>query len=1037
MAKLVLDFEKSDGTKMQITDDDIVSVSSLSQSASDTSTINYGSIASTGSIDIQDKWNKLEDMVLDGDIPASNANIDLIINNNVLQSHISSDSSFDNSSNELNITLTNKIDEWDTLKYKGYIYPNESRTLYQILEDVLINLGYTQSQIKHSTSSQIVYTGVDSNGNKTTNVGPVSEYLENIRVEYPSIEYGKTYRQIINEICVVAQLRCFIDDENNLKFISGRPLVSELDTPIEIPLSVVLDDITGDLFIKNKYDGVEIDETSVNDNVDIETVLYTWKDKDEKFDSNTTSDSDEKTTSSLGISIYSYVKVTATYYTGTIKLKKKSGDNLEQVLSVLDGVDSNGNPRIKYNVNYTHNTGGVNVVSTGEQFFIIPNYTSSYEGSGSLATYSSISTSVGSTISASVNDETNLKIIKFTSDDDYYYATFKVLVGYTKINGSYTQTPYQLSGSSESFEPKSVEVSVYGNKRTITFNNSSASTENISEAKTVANIQSSSLLQDKTTFDGKIKMSEIIKHNILSDYENGTRSLSFRTVCSDLYDSEGNKVVDFKNGEVVQNGNLIYLNGDNSKIYTIYSRDFIYDGSPEVELMAELNKILYYYGLYKNGSMVSGWDELLKTGKITTSRETLTGKLVITGESIESGDGDKLIVKNNVKTISSSSFQDSILSEIVLPDSVTSIGSYAFSGSNISKIKLPNKITSIIGGTFNNCKNLSEINFNNITSVTNYAFSGAGVDSDKDILDLSNLTSIGSYSFGNGCNMVKNAILNSVSSLSSYAFHQNSKIESANLELSSLNSLSEYAFSECTNLKYIILPDPFSGSIGSATFKDCSSMNHIYIPRTTSDIRGSSPMSKFGSFYGCKNLTIYTDMENRFDISNATISNQYNCHATKSNNIIIMYNDSNGGQHSVDVFTATLEGGQSYCFGCDSDASFKIVAVIDGVEQADSPTFGANMKGYGSFYISKSSKVTLRLYGDSSHYSGDIQRFGNIIFTTGYPDSAKNYKVLMNWDSWWNVYDITEENDFTYTYKGVNVKYGYTLDQYKSEVGID
>ena len=711
MAKLVLDFEKSDGTKMQITDDDIMSVSSLSQSASDTSTINYGSIASTGSIDIQDKWNKLEDMVLDGEIPASNASIDLIINNNVLQSHISSDSSFDNASNELNITLTNKIDEWDTLKYKGYIYPNESRTLYQILEDVLINLGYTQSQIKHSTSSQIVYTGVDSNGNKTTNVGTVSEYLENIIVEYPSIEYGKTYREVINEICVVAQLRCFIDDENNLKFISGRPLVSELDTPIEIPLSVVLDDITGDLFVKNKYDGVEIDETNVNDNVDIETVLYTWKDKDEKFNSNTTSDSDEKTTSSLGVSIYSYVKVTATYYTGTIKLKKKSGDNLEQVLSVLDGVDSNGNPRIKYNVNYTHKTGGVNVVSTGEQFFIIPNYTSSYEGSGSLATYSSISTAVGSTISASVNDETNLKTIKFTSDDDYYYVTFKVLVGYTKINGSYTQTPYQLSGSSESFEPKSVEVSVYGNKRTITFNNSSASTENISEAKTVASIQSSSLLQDKTTFDGKIKMSEIIKHNILSDYENGTRSLSFRTVCSDLYDSEGNKVVDFKNGEVLQNGNLVYLKGDNSKIYTVYSREFIYDGSPETALMVESNKIMPYYGAYNNeGVLLYSWDELVKTGYIIVENGSIVNNTII----LLTTDVEKLIIKNNIKSIADgtsekSAFRYSTFDEFVFPESLKSIGSYAFNEAFIKRINFTDKVTDIGEYAFNNCKNVTEL----------------------------------------------------------------------------------------------------------------------------------------------------------------------------------------------------------------------------------------------------------------------------------------------------------------------------------------
>jgi len=240
MAKLVLDFEKSDGTKMQITDDDIMSVNSLSQSTSDSSTINYGSIASTGSIIIQDKWNQLEEMVLNGDIPASNAKIDLVVNDNVLQSHISSDSSFDDSSNELNITLTNRMGSWDELKYDGYPYPNESRTLYEILSSVLSSLGYTQSQIENSTSTQIVYTGANDDGSKTTNIGLVSDYLKKIKVEYPVIQYGKTYRQVIDDICIVAQLRCFIDDENNLKFISGRPLVSELDAPINIPLLICI-----------------------------------------------------------------------------------------------------------------------------------------------------------------------------------------------------------------------------------------------------------------------------------------------------------------------------------------------------------------------------------------------------------------------------------------------------------------------------------------------------------------------------------------------------------------------------------------------------------------------------------------------------------------------------------------------------------------------------------------------------------------------------------------------------------------------------
>lgn len=1028
MAKLVLDFEKSDETKMQITDDDIMSVNSISQSTSDSSTINYGCIASTGSITIQDKWNQLEEMVLNEDIPASNANIDIIVNDNVLQSHISSYSSFDNTSNELNIQLTNKIGEWDTLKYKGYAYPDESRTLYQILEDVLGSLGYTQSQIEHSTSNQIVYTGVDNSGNKTTNVGSVAEYLKNIKVEYPSIEYGKTYRQVIDEICIVAQLRCFIDDDNNLKFISGRPLISELDTPIEIPLSVVLDDISGDLFVKNKYDDVEIDEVSVGDNVDIETVLYTWKDKDNEFQSNTTSDSDEKTTSASGVSIYSYVKVTATYYTGTIKFKKKSGDNLQQILSVLDGVDSSGNPRIKYNVNYIHKSGGVNVVSTGEQFFITPNYTSSYEGSGSLATYSTISTAVGSTISASLNDETNLKTIKITSDEDYYYTTFKVLVGYTKINGSYSQTPYTLSGSSESYEPKSIEVSLYGNKRTITFSNTSASGD-LSNAKTVASVQQSSLLQDKTTFNGKIKMSEIIKHNILSDYENGTRSLSFRTVCSDLYDSEGNKVVDFKNGEVLQNGNLVYLKNDNLNIYTVYSREFIYDGSPETALMVESNKIIYYYGLYKSGNMVSGWGELIKTGKLNVSNG------IITSSAIESADGDKLLVKNTITGIGSNAFAGSKIDEIELPDSVTSIGSGAFKGSWIYKFKFPSKITTISSYMFAECPYLYDIDVRKITQISSYAFQKVGHGINTIWFDLYNITYIGSYAFSE---MNSEAVFDfgpNLSTISSYAFYKNTRLKEIRLDnCSKLNAISDATFNGCTELETFVLPSSFKGPINSNAFKGCSNLKNIYLNSNISDVYGSMSMYQNGSFYGCSNLTVYTNIINKFNINSVSFGTKSGCSVSASNRVITMTTSADNQNPYFDILTTTLTSGD-WTISCSSltGDEFAIGVIINGSVYAKS---NSSVKVILPLYINQSSvSATIRIYGREGSNYLDKQCFSDIIVTDGYKDDDKN--KICKWQEGWSIYNVADGSDGQKVFKAFNVRYGYTLDQYKSEAGID
>lgn len=944
MAKLVLDFEKSDGTKMQITDDDIMSVNSLSQSTSDSSTINYGSIASTGSITIQDKWNQLEEMVLNGDIPASNAKIDLVVNDNVLQSHISSDSSFDDSLNELNITLTNKIGAWDELKYDGYPYPNESRTLYEVLSSVLSSLGYTQSQIEHSTSTQIVYTGANDDGSKTTNTGSVSDYLKKIKLEYPVIEYGKTYRQVIDEICVVAQLRCFIDDENNLKFISGRPLVSELDTPIEIPLSVVLDDITGDLFIKNKYDSVEITENQVNDELQYNEKLFTTSpipstparfEMLSSFHYSSPNVSynmsvDTSGISLLGIARYKKVAVSLTaikgyYLSGSFTIPINTENNLHQVKEVYNRVfNSDGNPH--FNLRCLKQQGSCSCMVKPSTKDIISNFNLSLPDNMNYGTeffgYPSQEVSytynagglfeVGATSNTKNIDSSYINITK-NDEAGVYVIKYNILVGQdiAKMGGAYTITASELeddvsnitiNGLCERYVPVSVEISVFGVKRIISF--SSNSGQSLEEQKsTTAVVQSSSLLQDKTTFDGKVKMSEIIKHNILSDYENGTKNISLKTVCYDLYNSDGEKSVNFKNGEVLQNGNLVYLKGDNSKIYSIYSRDFIYDGSPETSLMIESTKIVPYYGLYNNDLMVYNWNDLLKTGKIIVVDSE------ITSQSIEESDGDKIVIKNGITTLTDSLFNESsAIKEVVLP--------------------------------------------------------------------------------------------------------------------SSLKKISSSAFRMCSNLTHINIPTNLE-RIDSYAFTNCTSMNSIYVPSTVSGVNG---VIGGAPFLGCSNLTIYTNIENKFDINsfNTTGAYTYNCNIAETNNALYMTSTSTRNNPYADILTLTLDAGD-WTYSCGSSDLFAIVAVVNGVEQ-DIEWVNARNKSVHNLHLSESSSVTIRIYGNKTMTQS--QAFMDVILTKG--KSTDSINSICNWDYGWSVY-----YSMAIPMKNIPVKYGYSLDQYKSEVGVD
>ena len=827
MAKLVLDFEKSDGTKMQITDDDIMSVNSLSQITSDSSTINYGSIASTGSITIQDKWNQLEEMVLNGDIPASNAKIDLVVNDNVLQSHISSDSSFDDSSNELNITLTNRIGAWDELKYNGYIYPDESRTLFEILSDVLKSLGYTDYQISNATSTQIIYTGANDDGSKTTNIGSVEEYLKKISVEYPSIEYGKTYRQVIDDICTVSQLRCFIDDDDNLKFVSARPLASELDSPIDIPSSVILDDITGDLFIKNKYDSVEINETSVI--VDDNGYIFS-SDEITLLDSNNNYIAEN---SGVNESKYTFLRYDMEYSGYTRVSFDFDLTNTDKRINIYNSDDI----RIKLNLktnNYTYVVRNVSLAGLKSE---------------------TISTGYGSVIDIltpvlSFDGVTRPSVVMKTNGT---LLSFDIYLPNGGLSGAFPEGSYPYSYI------QSLTVDIL--KTTLTFTNSNSVIDNAYESKTKAIIKNNELLQDKTTFDGKIKMSEIIKHNILSDYENGTRNLSLKIVCSDLYNSNGEKSVDFKNGEVLQSGNLVYLKGDDSKIYTVYSRDFIYDGSPETALMVESNKILPYYGAYNEGGLLLySWDELLKTGYIIVENGSIIDENIVSLTT----DVNKLIIKNNIKSIAdgtseNSAFRYSYFKQIILPSSLKSIGSYAFNNSAMRNINIPDETTDIGEYAFNNCDDATELTIGeSVTTIGKGAFYNCSKiktinynSTDCSNFSVNNKTF---YRVGRDTSGVTVNISNNVKRLPENLFSSVDSVSSNNPYITSVNflgdskctSISQSAFAGCSGLTTITIPNSISTIYGGA-FYGCSGLTTITIPESVDHIG-------YFAFYGCSNL---------------------------------------------------------------------------------------------------------------------------------------------------------------------------------------
>lgn len=119
----------------------IDSVESLSQTTSDPSSIQYGVLANSGSANLRDIDGELKDLIVDEVIPNSNVPVELFVNGNKVQCHITTDSDYVEEDKILKLNLENRLKFLDTLKFQGAPY-QEYQSAYSLLSYILSGLGY-------------------------------------------------------------------------------------------------------------------------------------------------------------------------------------------------------------------------------------------------------------------------------------------------------------------------------------------------------------------------------------------------------------------------------------------------------------------------------------------------------------------------------------------------------------------------------------------------------------------------------------------------------------------------------------------------------------------------------------------------------------------------------------------------------------------------------------------------------------------------------------------------------------------------------
>lgn len=506
------------------------SVESLSQSTGQPKDIFYGVVPSTGNVEIIDIKGDIETMVRNGLIANSNVDVVLSANGKQVQTHISSDNEYRTTtgSKVLTMQLDNSLSNWNNINYVGYRLSNQM-SLYNIVLEVLSTL-YAILDIEEM-------------------IEDVKEYLQSIIVDHPYIQ-GGTLRDAIDKICTIAQLNVFQNDDGKIKFVSSRPTLNSDTQIISIPKRNQHQPLDADLIVKNKFGSVNVksnkttlEDKSLNNRTskyfDYETLSQNFQGydmviNDENINPNlivlrnkVPSENNPTTTISGSFWYYYIAKYEVSYDTLDLKILRDFSPKISKQVTALFPPSSGmktlyfaDETLTPYNANYTDDeiisewlvstNNGIRIKSGTPNFGF--KVRKNEDGSFTLFYVSLLYT---------------------TSKDVAYVGTNENIITaiYNEINID--------------FKAPQITQSVYS-----PLNNADVT------------IEANELLQDTTKMGGE-EISTIIANNILLDYQNGIINGTMSVNCLDYYDINGNRVKNWANGEILQVGDIVRVDGDN------------------------------------------------------------------------------------------------------------------------------------------------------------------------------------------------------------------------------------------------------------------------------------------------------------------------------------------------------------------------------------------------------------------------------------------------------------------------------------------
>lgn len=588
MADIVIKTKLLDNTEITWDKRWIKSLQTNVQSTSDPSAIQYGAIDSSGSATIIDIDGSIYQNIINGNLKKDNLDIQIYLNGKQVRNHIVTDSNYDKNTNILSLTLQGLFYKLAQEDYAG-VSLNVNKTAYELTSKVLSDFGYTIQQIHNALSNNIVV------GDYT--MESIENYLKSIVIPYSFIKRDGKKIDAINEICKLAQLQAFEDDDGNIKFVSARPSFSKTRETINvINANCQYSPFDSAIILKNKIasvgyksnnsyiSGKKNDVIPINtyDQTDAFTAVSIDGDT-RQFYSGLLSDYQQnlayETTKENGFHIFGnypisggdntdkdralvckytfdtnkYILDDSTYsYTNPVYEGKKSifipvttSENNNVIAFAPNIQFSSAN---KYGLKYTSKNISVNIgEDVGLSLFFAPNFVNSEQEA-----LSALCNMNGSAIQ-SVKPSQWFNLIQIVKNDNLYTCYF--------CRYYVSEHLYNISPSFSNYTGDINEIS-------LNFNLSMfirCLIESYSDVDTDSDfvLPQGYLFHSDATVDGK-NLYNSVKQDILTDYadgiSNGTITISF----ADYYDTNGVKTKNKDNGDVFNIGELVRIDRDNS-----------------------------------------------------------------------------------------------------------------------------------------------------------------------------------------------------------------------------------------------------------------------------------------------------------------------------------------------------------------------------------------------------------------------------------------------------------------------------------------